>query len=379
MNVVEVSPLFFPYIGGVETHVHEVSKRLAKAGVNVRIFTTDPTGELPKKDLVDGIEVFRFRSFTPKRLYYFSPDLYLALRRLRDVDLIHVHGFPEFPSIAGALAKDKNGKPLILTPHYGGYTVHTIGTSTWRTLTKKFYNRWPGKYLFHKHDVVVAVSQFEKEVIKETFGMEETGVKCIPNGITIEKIAPTTRKNRESRNLLYVGRLEKYKGIHFLLKGFSKIEGLPDAQLVIVGRGPYKQDLISLAENLKISKSVKFMGYVSDQELPEIYSSSNVFVTLPQQEVFGIALVEAMAYGLPVIATNVGGIPEIVQTGKTGFLLDFPPDEEKLAETITLLLKDQEYADKMGIMARESVLSRFSWDRVVEDLLNLYNEVSLQR
>jgi len=378
MNVAEVCPLFLPYIGGVETHVYEISRRLSKLGVGIKVYTTDPTGTLPKKDTIDGIEVLRFRSFDPWRLYYYSLDLYHELEKLRDVDVVHVHGFPEFPSLAAVLAKDENRKPLILTPHYGG-AVNMLGTSVWRTLVKRSYNLLLSKLIFGKSDIIVAVSIYEKEMLKQNFEADERKIRHIPNGVDVKELeGKVKKKSNDTKTILYVGRLEKYKGVSFLIKAFQRLKAnLTNSQLVIVGRGPCKEELVSLSRKLEVQDSVTFLENLPKEELTNLYLTSDVFILVSQYESLPIAVLDALAYGLPIIATNVGGLPEIIQTGKTGFLLDFPPDEDELIRITTSLLQDEEYAKEIGARAREEILSKFSWDSVVRNLLDLYEEISV--
>lgn len=377
MEVVQVCPLFFPYFGGIETHVREISKHLTNLGVHIKIYTTDPSGKLPKKESIDGIEVLRFRSFT-NDLYFFAPKLYSALKKLKEEDMIHVHS-PDFPSLAAALAKDKNRKPIVFTPHTLG-SADMVGTSMWRTLAKKCYTILLGKYIFDKFDAVVTVSKYEKKILIQKFGLKEGKITYIPNGVDVEKVKGVARKKRGVKTILYVGRLEKYKGIHFLIKAFPKIKkSAPHSRLIIIGSGSYKKNLIYLVDNLGIKDSVIFLENVSEEELREVYTSSSVFISLPQYELFGIALAEAMAYGLPVIATKVGGIPEFIQPNRTGFLLDFPPDENILVKIATFLLENTDYSTEIGIRARQAILSRFSWDRTAHNLFNLYRNLLMQK
>lgn len=375
MEVVQVCPLFFPYLGGIETHVREISKRLVKLGINVQVYSTDPSGKLPKKENIDGIEVHRFRSFAPNSLYYFSPSLYFELRKLKQAKLIHVHSYPDFPSLAAALAKGSIRKPIVHTPHYWG-SLHVMGTSMWRTLAKNSYNRLFGKYTFSKFNKIVSVSEFEKEILVRKFGLDENQIKSIPNGVDTEEIKDTTRKNTGVSTLLYVGRLEKYKGVSFLINIFPKIKSFfPEARLIIVGKGSYKAELISLANNLGVQDSTEFLEDVPEEKLRQLYLSSSLFVTLSQYEALPVALLEAMAHGLPVIATKVGGVPEVIQSGENGFLLDYPPNEKTLINRVKSLLENTETLSKVGSRARQTILSRFSWDDIAQNLLNLYQEI----
>ncbi len=377
MEIVQVCPLFYPYTGGVETHVKEISKRLSALGVNVKVYTTDPSGQLPRKEVIEGIEVFRFRSFSPKHVYFFSPKLYYTLKSLKNIDAIHVHGYPNFPALAAAVAKKNRKKSLVFTPHYGGYLFSTMGSGIGLNLAKKCYHRSLGKYIFSKVDTVVTVGRFERDLLKQKFGLGEQKIKYIPNGVDTEKFEKLERKPGNTKTLLYVGRLEKYKGIHFLLKAFPKIKrSMSDLKVVVVGKGSFKEELKSLVSSLNIQDNVEFLENVPEDDLIELYLSSCAFVYLSQYEGLPVAVLEAMACGLPVIATRVGGIPEVVQQAETGFLLNFPPDEKELIDRIALLLDDCTTSTHIGIRAKETVLSTFSWNHAAKNLKELYEEYS---
>jgi len=178
---------------------------------------------------------------------------------------------------------------------------------------------------------------------------------------------------------LYVGRLEKYKGVSFLIKAFPKIRSFfPKARLKIIGKGPYKTELVSLANNLGVQDNTEFSEDLPEDQLVQSYQSSSLFVTLSQYEALPVALLEAMAHGLPVIATKVGGVPEVIQSGENGFLLDYPPDEEMLINRVKLLLENANGSSRVGRKAQQTILSKFSWDDVACNLLSLYREILAQ-
>jgi len=376
MEIAQVCPLYHPYLGGVETHVGEISKRLVKLDANVKVYTTDPSGGLPRRQLIDNIEILRFRSFTPKQIYFFSPSLLSALRSLKDIDVVHVHAYPNFPALAVALAKSGSRRPVVFTPHYGGYRLATEGTSVLQGCAKKFYNLFAGRFMFERADAVVALSKIESSLLGQGFGLRTNRIRYIPNGVNVEEYA-CPRKSTGSKVLLYVGRVEKYKGLASLLRVFSKVRRLfASSRLVIVGKGAYKKDLVSTVEKCGLQDHVDFLQDVPKEKLLQIYLTSGVFVLLSQYEAFPITVIEAMASGLPVIATNVGGIPDIIKPGKNGFLVGYPPSEELVVRYISLLFNQSELSHDMGQKAREFVLSNFTWDRTAKDLLKLYEELA---
>ncbi len=360
----------------METHIKEISNRLISSGVEVQIFTTDPSLKFPTQMTIGKIDVFQFRSYALNNMYFFSPQLYLALKKLKEVDIVHAHGYNTFPVLAAVLAKKRNKKALVFTPHYGGYSTHVVGTSYIRTIAKRCYNYCLGRHIFHHVDAIVSVGNAEREFLAHYFGLNQEKISYIPNGVEIKKWS-RKRRTEQTRTLLYVGRIEKYKGVEALAKAFSRItESFPDSRLVFVGSGSYKDTLKLLVHRLKLADRVYFFENITDQELKEVYQTSDIFLTLPQHETFGISTTEAMAYGLPVIATRVGELSRIITHGKTGFLLDFPPNETAVARIIKTLLKNSELSYQVGSNARKEVLSKFSWRRSVQDIIGLYERTS---
>ena len=237
------------------------------------------------------------------------------------------------------------------------------------------------KYLFKKSDMIIAVSHYEKRLLTEKFQLDERKIRYVPNGINVEKysshVHDVARKDyaSEEKTILYVGRLEEYKGVQFLLRAFPKIIAtIKNCQLLIAGDGNYKKALISLVDRLKIRNKVYFLGNVTESELIRLYLSSNVLIMPSQYEAFCIVLAEAMACGLPVIATRVGGIPELLGNNR-GFLIDYPPEINTLAKMTVYLLSNPSLSMRIGLEARKFVLPKFSWRSVTEDLFEIYNEV----
>jgi glycosyltransferase involved in cell wall biosynthesis len=372
LKVVHVCPRFYPYSGGVETHVRELSKHLKQLGVDVEIYTTDPGGNLPKKEVLDNIEIQRFHSYPFNGIYHFSPELYSALKSLEEVDIVHAHDYQDYSVLAASRAKRKFQSPLVFTPHF-----HPTGGSRWRTMTKGIYNTLLGGGLLRSADAIITVSEYERDLLERRFHLDRKRIRYIPNGIDIEKFRNLKKRDhsKNSQIILYVGRLEKYKGVQHIIEALPKIVGVENCELHIVGDGNYKEELISIARRLKMTNHVTFLGKVSETELIDEYLSSDLFVMPSQYEAFCIALAEAMAYTLPVIATRVGGIPELIETGINGFLIDYPPDGDILAKKVIYLLENKEVSRKRGLEGRDHVLSRFSWRSSAEKLLEVYKDL----
>ncbi len=184
-----------------------------------------------------------------------------------------------------------------------------------------------------------------------------------------------------TRWLVTVGRLQQHKGMDTVIAALPAILArAPDVRYAVAGTGPDRERLEQLAHKLGLGDRVRFLGGVSDRELPALYNLASVYVGASRRaerlgvEGFGIALVEASACGRPVVAGNSGGIPDAVRDGETGFLV--PPEEPAaFAEAICRLLADPAAAQRMGQNGRRAVETYFNWDRVVRDLREIESQV----
>jgi phosphatidylinositol alpha-1,6-mannosyltransferase len=185
-----------------------------------------------------------------------------------------------------------------------------------------------------------------------------------------------------ARWLLTVARLEPHKGVDMVLRALPAIIArAPDVRYAVAGKGPERDKLKKLAHKIGVADRVRFLGEVSERDLPALYNLASVYVGASRRaerlgvEGFGISLVEASACGLPVVAGRSGGIPDAVRDGDTGFLIP-PEDPAAIAEVVTRLLGDKELASRVGAAGRRAVESYYNWDRVVRDLRAIEAEFS---
>jgi glycosyltransferase involved in cell wall biosynthesis len=204
----------------------------------------------------------------------------------------------------------------------------------------------------------------------------------IPNGVDPDLFKPDPKdsivKNKYNVDgplVLFVGRLWYNKGLHLLLLAFkSVVQSLPNAKLLVVGDGPLRSELVNVTRRLNLTNNVIFVGEVDNKELPKYYNSCDVFALPSVFEGQGIAALEAMSCGKPVVAFNVGGIPEVVEDGKTGFLVK-PYSIKDFSRSIIKLLKDRELGEAMGIEGRKVVEQKFQWKNIARQLVNTYLDV----
>jgi len=250
------------------------------------------------------------------------------------------------------------------------------------------------KALFASASAIVANSQWTREqtqtVLREVgLSSQAEAVKIVPLGADPELFKPgvDTRevKARYRLNggpwLVTVARLEDYKGIDTALKTLARLRSNgTEVNYLVVGAGKRGAAYKKLAEELKVADQVRFVGNVPDTELPALYNAASAYVGLTRKTVggrvegFGIALAEASACGLPVIAGRSGGVAEAVKEGETGLIVD-PEDTEEIATAITRLLDDQLLARRLGQAGRKAVESHYNWDRVIRDLREIEAQV----
>ncbi len=343
VKIAYVTPRFYPHIGGVETHVYEIARRLAKE-FEVEVLTTDPTGMLPEVEEIEGLRVRRFKSFAPSDAYFLSPSMQKFLKNhAKDYDLVHAHNFHALPAFYAGTSKPRR---FVLTPHYHGH-----GHSFFRNLLFRFYRVYAGK-IFEFANAVICVSEFEKKLVLRDFKVKGV-VEVIPNGVNFDFV----KKKRIGKKILFVGRVEKYKGLDFVVKA---LEYLPDFELEVVGKGSYKPKIVKLAKRLGVLDRVRFSQDLSREELVQKYAEAGVLVLPSKFEAYGLVVAEALASKTPCVVAKTSALAEWVDE-KNVFGIDYPPEPRKLAELI----------EKVSRVEVEGVKIP-NWDEVVEKLIDVY-------
>jgi len=357
MKIAQVCHRYHPQIGGVETHVKEISERLIKLGHEIEVITTDPTGDLPETEIINGVKIRRFRSIAPGEAYYFAPKIYFYLKA-NQYDIVHAHNYHAFPALFAALAKGNNRK-FVFTPHY-----HRNSNTLFRNLLHKPY-KFLGKILFSLADYVICVSEYEKRLIESDFKVADKTVK-IPNGIKLKEFENLKRqqKGNGEKILLYVGRLEEYKGVQYIIQSLPELQ---DFRLRVVGKGPYEEDLRIMAKNLGVDERVEWLKNLSREELLECYASADVFLMLSSHEAYGITVAEALAAGTPCVVAKGSALEEFVE-GENCVGIESPIISSKVSEAIKMLEGDKQRIS----FSKKQVL--MDWNEVVEKIESLFSQ-----
>lgn len=321
----------------------------------------------------------RYIYWIPKRyLYRFTGSSYSYFvskylkKKIEKPDIIHSHF--SYPDGFGILKSVKKWNVPFVVHLRGGY----------RIATGKAYNSIKTKQLktLENADKIVAVSHsVRNEYIN--MGVNREKISVIPNGANIEKFKPMDKNMaREKLNLeidkkiiLFIGYLRFRKGINFLLDAVPKILKEEKATFIILGEGVLKNKLLKQVHELKISKFVKFIDPIAHDEIPLWINASDFLVLPTLAEGRPNVVIESMACEKSIIASNVDGIPELIDDGKTGILIP-PKDSEAIALNIIKLLKDGDLAKKMGRNARNKLLNmNLSWENYAKNTKSMYEEL----
>ena len=232
-------------------------------------------------------------------------------------------------------------------------------------------------------DSIVVWTNDEKDAIVDFCDIDPAKVSVIPPGVDLSRFRPMSRTQSreylgygEEKNILFVGRLEPLKGLDVLFRAVAALEDLGNITLNIVGGDDNSQEkarLQKLASRMKLTKNVRFIGSVTQGELPLHYNAADVCVLPSHYESFGLSALEAAACGRPVVASEVGGLPAIVRNGSTGFLVE-PKHSDIMAERLCELLGDGMLRTRMGSAARTHAES-LGWDRAADALIDRYREM----
>jgi N-acetyl-alpha-D-glucosaminyl L-malate synthase BshA len=284
------------------------------------------------------------------------------ITKQESLDLIHVHySIPH--SSAAFLAREQTGKPYVVTLH--GSDVTLLGSDPAYELVNTM--------TVEKADAITAVSEFMSDEARNSLGIERY-IKFIPNFVDTEEFHPASYKVLDERSgrdivVIHVSNFRKVKRIEDLIYAMKIVtKQAPDSKLLLVGDGPERYNIESLVRELDLKENVLLTGYRSD--VADLLRCADVLVLCSQTESAPLTVLEAMSSGVPVVATKVGGIPEIIKDSQNGYLVPVKNPEE-IAEKLVLLNNSPENIRRLGKNARKSILEKFSIDKV----LNQYEEV----
>ncbi len=371
--------------------VHRLMREIVKHGHEVKVLAPYAGGKT--KFNLEGVHVERFNYFYPRRfqklagrsgmvdnvkegvlvklqvLSFVFFNVVYSLRKFRDRDIVHVQ-WP-IPNGLGALfLKKLYGIPYINTIH---------GEETY--LSKRYHTVFALKWIVNNARKTITNSSATRKSCLE-LGLNGDNIEIIPFGVDTNFFRPLNLpKERSEFQILSVGYLIERKGFEYLIRAMKEVlKKHRNARLKIVGSGPLESKLKNIIKELGLEDEVEIIKNVSDKELLHLYNSSHLFV-LPSitdshgnTEGLGVVLLEAMASGLPVIGSDVGGIPDIVENNVTGILV---PEKEvlELTSAIIILIEDEKLRKKIVANVCDSVHEKFRWKKIAAEHLKVYNDM----
>jgi alpha-maltose-1-phosphate synthase len=388
--------------GGAGVHVEYLARELARAEGGAHRLDVYPFGDQRSVEgnlRVHGVDPqidFDARDPRHERLLEALARDLAMVAAVESPDIVHCHTW--YSHLAGCLARPLTGARLVLTTHslepHRPWKEEQLGTA-YRATT------WIERTAYQNADGVIAVSEAMKQDVQSLYGVAPERVRVIHNGIDPDEYRPLLSADLLARldidpevpYVLFVGRITRQKGILHLVRAIRYLEG--GAQVVLCAGAPDTEEigremaeLVETARSGSGSRVIWIREMLPREEVISLYSQAAVFVCPSVYEPFGIINLEAMACETPVVASAVGGIPEIVVPGETGLLVPFdakgdgsaePVEPERfsrdLAAAIDELIAAPERRVEMGRSARARVLDRFSWRRIAEDTLGFYRDL----
>jgi len=368
-KVLIFSTAYLPLIGGAEIAVKEITKRLPDWQFD--LITAKIKPGLSKFEKIGNINVYRVGLGLG-----FLDKLFLPIFGL--IRAVKLNGEREYnfiwsimasqAGVAAVFFKIWSKKKLLLTLQEGDPEKHLeryVGGM--KFLYKIFIKPWhtmPFKYA----DYLTVISNYLKK--RALRNGVKVPIKIVPNGVDLKTFKPVERiDNQKEKIILTVSRLVKKNGIDDLIKAGQYLD-FP-FKIIIIGVGPDEEKLKKLANNLKIQNKVIFQGKVNYNELPIYYSTADVFVRASRSEGLGNVFLEAMACGLPVIGTEVGGIPDFLKNSETGLFCE-ANNPQDIAQKIKEILKDDNLGKYLRENGLELVREKYSWDKISQQMENIY-------
>lgn len=356
-------------MGGILRVPLELAEFFSRWGNDVELICYNPSA-LPQREKVDVGELIRIRKWDflkwGERDYSYHFPLFLWCFKNRGCDILHVHGDPY----------------LLHLPKAKGRILH-LHTEIWRRPVTSCLRA------LNRADAIICCSNYVKNTLLNYSDYPKEKIYVIYNGVNLEDFSRTLKRDEIRHKLgiddnavvlLYAGQLQEEKGLVFLIKAFRELSRhFDDLNLLIAGSGKLwlssttGEEFEARFRRLSRSLKVHFLGKVPRKEMASVYSASDAFVLPSLAEGFPLTIMEAMAAGKPVVATRVGGIPEVVKDGENGYLVQ-PKEVKGLIDAISNLMEDEALRAKMGREGRKTVKD-YTWEKSASEINRIYERL----
>ena len=392
-NVCFITPEYWPLAGGTGSYVYYLSNELMKNGYNATIVT----GSNQNVDMQVNRQLKVYFQKIPKvpivKSFMLAGASYRKLNSLgsaTNIDITH----PQLPLTPSFAVPPRFGKTLVCTVHstwkgeaeaIRGEPYSRLNANEKFLVSFNWFLRFFEVGMIKRANRVIAVSDFTRRELRKYYNIPENRIRVIHNGVDTHKFQPATDKRKVKAELglnpddiaiLSVGRLYARKGLFTLIEAMTPVvKKFKNTKFVISGKGQSDEmaKLNAHAEQLGVKDNIIFTGYYPDKKLPKLYQAADVFAFSTFYEHHPFAVLEALATGLPVVTTTVGGIAETIKTGTNGLLVK-PFSSRQFSDAILYLLEHPEEAKEMGVKARKTIVDEYDWSIVVKQAMRVYEE-----
>jgi glycogen(starch) synthase len=371
-------------VGGIARHCEGLAKAQVQQGHDVYLFTLDFPGS-PSYEEMGGIKVYRastelghpnFLTWVLLFNHFLSKKM-ADLIKLVDFDVMHVHDW--LAAFSGITFKHYTKKPMVLTVH-----STEVGRAQGLHSPDSFSINGIEWWATYEADRVIVCSHSMKDEICNHFNLPEKKVDIIPNAIDSSKYQiPVDRGTIRQRYgvgwgeklILCVGRLVPQKGVEYFIRAIPQIaRSHPEAKYIIVGEGWSRDILEAEAKATGHANKIRFTGFASDKEVINLMASADALIVPSIYEPFGIVALEGMATGVPVVASKVGGLAEVIEHEKTGLFV-YPRNIDSIAWGIDKILSDPDHARWLTENAKDKLHKAYSWEAVAMKTVEVYKKV----
>ena len=352
---------FFPWEGGIGRHVYELQEQF-KQFKDLELLIFSPC----KNNLPNHRPLCTISKKIGKNVL-FSLYLNIFIRRLiykYDLDLVHLQS-----GSGGIFLLNKTKTKIIVTTHTNNYIFQyqRFGKISKRLLAPL------EKYTYQIADRILSVSSYVKKNLISDYRIPPSKIRVLPNGVNSDTFHPVSHSFHNKKTILYVGRFYKGKGLEFLIDAVERlIPEHPSVRLWVTGQGVYFKKINAFIQGRAIRKHIVFLGWKESEALNQLYNEATVYVMPSIVEGFGMTLLEAMACGCPVIATDSGGAVDIIRHNYNGLLTSYG-NVEQLAAFISRILTDEtkkEFLIQNGL----TIIKDFRWEAIARKLYCIYTD-----
>ena len=361
--------------GGAAVYMYQLTQHIQCYDIELHVVTF---GSENKEFSAGNVHIHVIKREKIFELLPFNILLVSRLRcKIREIDSDIVHCFGTFDIYPIAVATLIDAYPTTITAfglikeeikyeYYNRGIIQSISTAVAKLIERYSIRRIPN---------IIVETKSIKYLISS---MTNSNIYVVPDGVEYERIQQISTNPSKTSDILFVGRLHRINGVDILIDAIHSIVKLNfDLNVCIIGSGKEENELKSNVKKLDLEKYIKFIGFVSENEKYQYFKASKIVVIPCRWSLLPITMLEAMACGKPVIASNVAGIPDVVEDGEMGFLFE-SENVEDLANKIIKLLKDEKLRNKMGELSRERA-KEYGWDKIAKRIVEIYREILSKR